>query len=214
MSNHKIAKVAGVTVAAAAAVAFTAASASAAAPAHRIVAGTTKSGTVAFTGTTTASGVVFKDGNITMKCTKSTASGTVKLGAAVAPARTATIAKSTWSGCTGPAALKLVVVQKTAWYINTNGATRSGVTPVFINNVTAYVHAPTASQCNFFVTGSVAGNYANGTRQLNVNGGASGAHLLSISKVHGCFGLIKNGQHPGFTAHYKVTTPKGALRIS
>lgn len=215
MINHKIAKVAGATVAVAAVVALSAGSASAAVPPpHKIVAGTTQKGTAAFTGTINPPGVVFTVGTIKMTCKKSVASGTVKLGPKVSATRPATIGKSTWSGCVGPAGIALFVVQRTPWYLNTTSKTVNGVTQGFIGNVHAYVHAANPSICNFVVTGTVGGNYANPTHLLNVNGGATGAHKLLIGQLHGCFGLIHNGQHPHFLGHYKVTTPKGFLKVT
>lgn len=215
MIKNRMIKLGGAAVAVATVVTFTASTADAAAVTHRITAGTARTGSVAFTGKTNAKGVVFKLGNIKMTCKSSKASGRVKLGARVPSARAATIARSTWTGCRGPAGITLLVSQKSPWYINLGGRTSArGVTPGFVSNVHAYVHARTAAQCNFRVTGAVNGSYANRTHLLTVNGGAAGVHKLTVSHVHGCFGLVKGGGHPRFIAAYKVTTPKGALRVT
>ena len=106
----------------------------------------------------------------------------------------------------------MAVVQKQTWFLNGSGRTSAtGVTPGFINNVKAYVHAtPTASQCHFVVTGAVNDKYANKTHHLNVNS-AGTKHRLTISAVHGCFGLIHNNDHPTFRA---TSRPSAAFAMA
>jgi len=212
MIKHQLVKVGVAATAIAAAGVLIAPSAVAAAPHYRIHAGTHHSGTANYIGKT--SKITFTDGPVTMTCGGGTASGVIKLGNNVAPAKFASIKKSTWKNCTGPGGLKLVVVQKQTWYLNGSGRTSAtGVTPGFINAVKAYVHAPTASQCNFIVTGAVNDKYANKTHHLNVASGKSTVHRLTLSKVHGCFGLIHNNDHPKFTASYAISSKAGPITI-
>jgi len=214
MIKHKLVKVGVTATAIAAAGVLIAPSAVAAAPHYRIHAGTHHSGTANYSGRTTGHpGVVFKDGVVKMTCASATASGVIKLGNNVPGAKLANIKKTTWKNCTGPGQIKLVPVQKQTWFLNGSGRTsKTGVTPGFINAVKAYVHAPTASQCHFLVTGAVNVHYANKTHHLNVKS-AGKAHRLTISKVHGCFGLIHNHDHPTFQASYAISSKAGAINI-
>lgn len=190
-------------------------SAMAALPHYRIHAGRHASGTAGYTGTTVGRpGVHFTDGAVKMTCARATASGVVKLGNNVPGAKLANIKKSTWRRCKGPGGIRLIVVQKQTWFLNGSGRTSArGVTPGFINAVKAFVHAPTASQCNFLVTGAVNGHYANRTHHLTVASGKSRVHRLTIRNVHGCFGLIHNRDHPKFNATYAIGSGRGPITI-
>ena len=202
MIKHQLVKIGVTATAIAAAGVLIAPSAVAAAPHYRIHAGSHASGTANYVGKTNK--ITFKDGAVTMTCGGGTASGVQKLGNNVAAAKFGSIKKTTWKNCTGPAGIKLIPVQKQTWFLNGSGKTSAtGVTPGFINAVKAYVHARTASQCNFLVTGAVNDNYANKTHHLNVKS-AGKAHRLTITRVHGCFGLIHNNDHPTFTASYAI----------
>ena len=214
MIKHQLVKVGVAATAIAAAGVLIAPSAVAAAPHYRIHAGSHASGTANYSGKTLGKpGIHFTDGAVKMTCASGTAGGVQKLGNNLAAAKFGSITKSTWKTCKGPAHLTLIVVQKQTWFLNGSGKTSAtGVTPGFINNVKAYVHAPTASQCNFLVTGAVNDNYANKTHHLNVKS-AGKAHRLTISKVHGCFGLIHNNDHPTFRASYLISSPRGAINI-
>lgn len=214
MIKQNLVRVGVTATAIAAAGVLLAPSAMAALPHYKIHAGAHASGTANYTAKTVGTpGITFKDGTLTMTCGSGTAGGVIKLGNNVPGAKLATIAKSTWKNCKGPGGLALVVVQKQTWYLNGSGKTSStGVTPGFINAVKAYVHTPTASQCNFLVTGAVNGNYANSTHHLNVKS-AGTAHRLTITNVHGCFGLIHNQDHPTFVAHYAISSGAGAITI-
>jgi hypothetical protein len=214
MIKHKLVKVGVATAAIAAAGVLIAPSAVAAAPHYRIHAGSHASGTANYSGHTIGRpGVHFTDGIVKMTCRSATANGVIKLGNNVAPAKLANIKRSTWKGCKGPGGLHLIVVQKQTWFLNGSGRTSAkGVTPGFINAVKAYVHAETASQCHFMVTGAVNENYANKTHHLNVKS-AGKAHRLTISKVHGCFSLIHNRDHPTFRASYAIGSGRGPITI-
>ena len=215
MIKHQLVKVGVAATAIAAAGVLIAPSAVAAAPHYRIHAGSRASGTANYTGKTVGKpGIHFTDGPVNMTCASGTASGVQKLGNNVAAAKFGSITKSTWKRCHGPGGLTLAVVQKQTWFLNGSGRTSAtGVTPGFINNVKAYVHAtPTASQCHFVVTGAVNDKYANKTHHLNVKS-AGKAHRLTITRVHGCFGLIHNNDHPTFTASYAISSGAGPITI-
>jgi len=211
MIKHQLVKVGVTATAIAAAGVLIAPSAVAAAPHYRIHAGSHASGTANYTGKT--SHVSFVNNGVHLDCTGGTASGVQKLGNNVAAAKFGSITKSTWKGCHGPGGLKLFVVQKQTWFLNGSGKTSAtGVTPGFINTVKAFVHSKPASNCNFIVTGAVNDNYANKTHHLNVRS-AGKAHRLTLSKVHGCFSLLHNGDHPRFTATYTISSGAGPITI-
>lgn len=209
---------AGVAAVAVAAVALTASGGVAGAAPHAIVhhiqAGTHTTGTDSFTGRTTVKGALFTIGTLKVKCKAATGHGTVRLGT-IRITRAATIKSSTFTSCIGPAGIVLTAKQTSPWFINFGGRTNAnGVTAGFIGNIHATVHATPASLCNFTMTGSVAGTWANKTQLLTANGGAGGIHKLTLSKVHNCFGLVHNGQHPKLFAAYRATTAQGRLKVT
>jgi hypothetical protein len=63
--------------------------------------------------------------------------------------------------------------------------------------------------CSFTVTGSAPGYYSNSTRTLTMTPKPKPKPVtsaeLSVSNVSGCFGLVKNGDHPPYTSSYKLS---------
>ena len=54
------------------------------------------------------------------------------------------------------------------------------------------------------MTGSTDATYSNKTATLSVKAVAKSGHVLKISKVNGCAGLISNGDTSAFTGSYKL----------
>lgn len=151
-------------------------------------------------GTTT-----LKDGSVNLTCTSATAKGVLANGSYATGDGIGTIAASTFTSCSGPLGLRFNVTQNGTWSINAvQPDATAGVTDGTITNVSASLSGPS---CTATVTGGVQGTYTNGTGVLSVNPSAPNPNgvQLTVSGVSGCFGLIKNGDHPTFTASYNVT---------
>ncbi|HEY0639592.1 MAG TPA: hypothetical protein VGD67_18235 [Pseudonocardiaceae bacterium] len=130
-----------------------------------------------------------------LNCTSGTASG--QAGPVVVD-RLATITGSTWSNCSGPSGITFNVAHAGTWAIH--GLSHSGgVTQGTIRNIAARLSGPF---CSATVSGTVNGNYTNGTGILNVVAAGS---TLRISNVSGCFGLLRNGDGATFVGSYRVT---------
>jgi hypothetical protein len=178
---------------------------------YTIKAGTATSGTTSYKATT--SKIKFRDVNTktNLGCTGGTAKGGLTLGKKVAASKAGTIKSTTWKNCTGPGGLTLVPKQSGTWTLNGNGATKSGVTKVFVSNVVAKVQAdPSPSLCKFTVKGSADGTFTNSTQVLSL---APGSHKLKVSNVSGCLGQINNGDTVQFTAKYTVKASDGKVSI-
>lgn len=211
-------KIATVAAAAGAAAIVAAPAAFAAGLTYNIAAGTHHSGTAAYVGKT-VKGTTIKFRDVTTKldmgCAGGTASGALKLGRRVAAAKAGTITKTTWRNCTGPGGLTLVPTQVGTWYLNGRGKTVKGNTPVYVSNVKAKVAAsPTASLCNFVVTGAADGAYHNATHRLSLAPARKSGHQLKVSNVHGCLGTINNGDTVTFKAVYAIASKAGKIKIS
>jgi hypothetical protein len=202
-------KAALVGIAAGAIAVLTIPSALAATPTYHITAGSKTSGTQSYTGTTKKITFIDKNSGLHLGCKSGTAAGKVKLGKKVAAAKAGTIAKTTWKTCTGPLNTQLAPSQKGTWYINGNGKTKSGVTPVYVSHVKAVVKQKgAASNCTFTVSGSADGKYTNSTHKLALS---PGVHKLKVSHViGGCYTLINNGDRVTFKATYTLT---GKIKI-
>ncbi|GAA1683840.1 hypothetical protein GCM10009765_36480 [Fodinicola feengrottensis] len=143
------------------------------------------------------------DGGVVLKCTSSTAGGTIANGTGLPGTNIAQITSITFVHCTGPAGLTFTVTQSGVWALNAVNYA-SGVTQGTITNVTAALSGP---GCAATVSGSVAGTYTNSTAVLNVDPTLNAAlgTQLTVSGASGCFGLIHNGDHPTFSGAYTIT---------
>jgi hypothetical protein len=91
--------------------------------------------------------------------------------------------------------------------LNANSKTNSkGDTAAVITKVDVKV---SLTGCSFTVTGSAPGYYSNKTHTLYmtpkapVKGVAKSG--LTVSNVNGCSTVVNNGDHPTYTASYKVS---------
>ncbi|GAA1887620.1 hypothetical protein [Lapillicoccus jejuensis] len=187
-----------------------------AATTYTVKAGTTTSGSTAYSAATTGAGQQIKfttSKGLNLGCDSGTASGSVKLGSKLSGTGLGTISGSTWTNCIGPAGLKLAVTQVGTWSINAKGTTTAtGVTAGTIGNIVANV-GDAAGACKFTVSGTVkAAVTATATKQLLKVKPTTGA--LTISNVAGCFGAVANGDTASFAATYKITAAAGKLSIS
>ena len=180
------------------------------------MAGTAHTVAVTGGGTTSASAAkaVLTDGHVSVTCSTkgstpaSTAAVTIANGTtrASAPHPVGIAADLAFSNCAGPLGSVHVTTAGLPYPVNANSATSSAATAMTISGIDVSV---TMTGCSFTVTGSGPGDYSNSTRILALTPdpkpkGLTGAKL-SISKVKGCAGLIKNGQHPTYTASYKLS---------
>jgi hypothetical protein len=178
---------------------------------YTIKAGSKTSGSEAYKAKTDK--IIFTDTTTKtpLQCSAGTASGDLSLGKKVAASKAATITKTTWTDCAGPGGLTLVPVQKGTWKLNASGKTSSGVTKVFVSNVTANVHAKgSPNLCKFTVTGSADGTFTNSSNNLTLK---PGSHKLKTSKVTGCLGQINNGDTVTFKATYKLAATDGTVSV-
>jgi hypothetical protein len=157
-------------------------------------------------GTTT-----LKDGNTTLTCTSATAGGVLQNGAYATGDNIGSITSATFTSCSGPLGLRFTVSQNAPWTINAvQPDATAGVTDGTITGVDATLSGP---GCAANVTGGVPGTYTNGTGVLAASPTAPNPNAvqLTISGVSGCFGLIRNGDHPTFTASYSVSPSSIAI---
>jgi len=188
--------------AAVAALVLTAGPAFAATPTWTITPGgdfSAKAGTTTLTDTST---------NNALSCTSSSTSGSFKSGSGLAGAGAGSIAKLSFSNCTGPLGLTFKV--KTAalpWAVNLiSYKSATGVSKVTITGIHATLSGPS---CTAVVDGTsatadngkVAGTYTNGTSTLKVL--ATGG-TLHIYNVKGCAGLLNSGDATTFVGSYKL----------
>jgi hypothetical protein len=185
----------------------------AATPTWTVKAGSASKGTsVAFGGATTGASPQVKLTDTTtgtaLNCASGTAKGAIKVGAGQSGTGLVSItgASSTWKGCTGPLKIVLNPTGSGTWKM-TASSYKNGVTKGTLTGITAKVSTTDGTTCAFTSTGSVPGTYTNASHVLALSAATSG---LKISKVTGCFGLVKNGDKASFGASYKVTATKSA----
>lgn len=135
-------------------------------------------------------------------CKSASAKGVLKKGKGLAGKNIGTITSSAFNSCSGPLNTHFKVKQSGTWdltvtkYSSKNGGVATG----FISNVKATL----SGVCSATVTGSTDATYSNKTGTLSVKPVAKSGHVLKISKVHGCLGLIGNGDSSSFTGSYKL----------
>ncbi len=138
-----------------------------------------------------------------LTCKSASAKGTLKKGKGLAGKNIGTITSSSFNKCSGPLSLTFKVKQSGTWDLTvTKFSTKNGgVSTGFISNTKALPDRP---GCSATVTGSTDATYSNKTATLSVKAVAKSGHVLKISKVNGCAGLISNGDTSDFTGSYKL----------
>ena len=138
-----------------------------------------------------------------LTCKSASAKGTLKKGKGLAGAKIGTISSSAFNKCSGPLSLTFKVKQSGTWYLNVTkfSSKNGGVATGNISNVKATLSGPA---CTATVTGSTDATYSNKTNTLSVKAVSKSGHVLTISHVNGCAGLIHNGNHSTFTGAYKI----------
>lgn len=184
-----------------------------AATTYTVKAGTTTSGSTAYSAKTTGASPQIKfttSSGLNLGCTSGTAKGAVRLGSKLSGVALGSITGTTWTGCTGPLGLSLNVAQVGTWNINATGTTSAkGVTAGTISGIVANV---SGSGCSFTVSGTVkAAVTATATKQLLQ---VKPTQALKISNVSGCFSQISNGNTASFAATYAITATAGKLSIT
>jgi hypothetical protein len=138
-----------------------------------------------------------------LNCKSASAKGKLKKGSHLAGKNIGTITSSSFNSCTGPLQLTFKVKQSGIWNLTVTKFNKSkGVATGFISNVKATLSGPS---CKATVTGSTDATFTNKTDTLSVKAVAKSGHVLKISKVTGCLGLINNGNTSNFTGSYKIT---------
>jgi hypothetical protein len=163
-----------------------------------------------YTATTTKT--TLTDNGISVTCTGSTASGSIptKSYTSASPVTVGTTTKLSFTKCTGPLGAVTIKINKLPYKVQVDSKTNSaGQTDGVIAGVNNSVNAGT--NCSFTVTGSAPGYYTNGKNTLSLTPKLPTKPLnkaqLTISGVPtgGCLGAIHNGDHPTYTATYKVS---------
>jgi len=138
-----------------------------------------------------------------LTCKSASAKGTLKKGKGLPGAKIGTITSSAFNKCSGPLNLTFKVKQGRTWYLNVTKYNRkTGVATGNISNIKATL---SGTGCSATVTGATDATYTNKTGILAVKAVAKSGHVLKISKVSGCAGLISNGDTSNFTGSYKIS---------
>jgi hypothetical protein len=159
--------------------------------------------------TATAKGkTVLADGSVKVTCTGSKGSGKIANGThhGKAPVTVGTVAKLKFTGCTGPLGGVSTKVHGTPALTADSKTNSKGETDAIITGVNVSV---STGSCSFKVTGSAPGYYTNKTHTLTMATKlpvkADTKASLTISDVSQCLGVVTNGQHPTYSATYKVS---------
>jgi len=171
--------------------------------------------------TAKATKTVLTDHGINVTCSSkgktsaSTASGKIPNGThkGKSPVQVGTASKLAFNNCTGPLGKVTTKIEKTPYKVSVDSKTnKKGQTDGLISGVKVAVKM---TACSFTVTGSAPGFYTNGKHTLTMTSKlpvkpATKAQL-TVSGVQGCAGLVKNGDHPGFTSTYTLSR-KGTVK--
>ena len=172
-----------------------------------------------YTATTTKTVLSDNGVNVTCKSTKSAAaskaSGSLPNATTKgnAPVKVGTAAKLAFNNCTGPLGKVTTKVEALPYAVNANSVTNSkGETAATISGTKIAV---STTDCSFLVTGSAPGFYTNSNHTLTMTSKSPVKGIvkaqLTVSKVNGCLGVVKNGDHPTYTATYTVS-PKVQIK--
>jgi hypothetical protein len=166
--------------------------------------------------TATASKTVLSDNGVNVTCvtkgktpaSKATGSTPNKTDKGTSPVTVGKNTKLSFSNCTGPLGKVTTKVESLPYLVKVDSKTNSkGETDGIITGVKVAV---TTTGCSFTVTGSAPGYFNNSKHTLNTTPKPPVKPLnkaqLTISKVSGCLGVVKNGQHPTYTSTYKVSS--------
>jgi hypothetical protein len=140
--------------------------------------------------------------------------GTVK---GASPVKVGTTKDLTFNNCTGPLGAVHTKVEAEPYKVSIDSKTNSkGETDGEISGVKVHV---TMTGCAFNVTGASPGYYTNGKHTLTMSSKlpvkSTTKAELTISGVAAgtCAGIIKNGQHPGFSSTFTLSR-KGTIKSS
>ncbi len=133
------------------------------------------------------------------------------------PVQVGTASKLTFNNCTGPLGPVRTKVLAEPYKVSVDSKTnRKGQTDGLISGIKVDV---SMTGCSFVVTGSAPGFYTNGkhtltmTSKLPVRTATKTGLTISGVKKGTCAGVIKNGQHPGFTSTFTLSR-KGTIKSS
>lgn len=166
-----------------------------------------------------ASKTVLTDGQISVVCSTagkspaSSATGNIPTGThkGAPPVKVGTANNLRFNNCVGPTGKVTTKVMSEPYFVAVDSKTNSkGQTDGIIGGVKVAVKT---FSCSFTVTGSAPGFYTNGKHTLTMTPKLPVKPLtrarLTVSKVNGCLGIVKNGDHPTFnsvfTLNHKAT---------
>lgn len=145
----------------------------------------------------------------------SSASGLIPNGThrGTSPVLVGSASKLAFNNCTGPLGAVHTKILAEPYKVSVDSKTnRKGQTDGFISGVKVNV---TMTACSFTVTGSAPGFYTNGKHTLTMTSKLPVKPLnkaqLTVSHVVGCAGLVKNGDHPGFSSTFTLSR-KGTIK--
>ena len=138
-----------------------------------------------------------------LTCASASAKGVLKKGTHLAGKDIGTITSTGFNKCTGPLNLHFTVKQSGTWDLTITkfSTANGGVATGFISNVKASL---SGTGCQASVAGATDATYSNKTGELSVKPVAKSGHVLTVSGVKGCAGLIKNGNTTSFVGSYTV----------
>jgi hypothetical protein len=173
--------------------------------------------------TAKASKTVLSNKGVNVTCTTkgktpaSSASGNIPSGThkGASPVKVGTTTKLAFNNCTGPLGAVHTKVMNEPYAVSIDSKTNGkGQTDGLIGGIKVHV---TMTGCSFNVTGSAPGFYTNGKHTLTMASKlpvkATTKAQLTVKNVTGCFGVIKNGDHPTFSSTFTLSR-KGTIHSS
>jgi hypothetical protein len=149
------------------------------------------------------------------KTPASSASGNIPSGTKTgnSPVKVGTTSKLKFNNCVSLAGPVTTKVESQPYFVAVDSKTNSkGQTAGFIGGIKVAV---STFGCKFMVTGSAPGYYTNGKHTLTMTPKlpvkVTPRAQLTVSKVNGCLGLVKNGDHPTFSSVYTLSR-KGVIK--
>ncbi|KAA1422591.1 hypothetical protein FE697_010365 [Mumia zhuanghuii] len=139
---------------------------------------------------------------VSMGCTSSNGTGSLKVGASVANPH-ASISSIGFTGCTGPGGLPMTVTTAAGWNLSITGGGPTVWNGTITNIAAHVVDAVGGTTCAFDVNGSVNGSFDEGTQDLTI----TSSSLTVSNMTGGCLGLIANGDPATFSGTYDLANP-------
>jgi hypothetical protein len=146
----------------------------------------------------------------------SSASGVIPNGTKKgnSPLQVGTAAKLAFNNCTGPLGKVTTKIRALPYKVAVDSKTnRKGQTDGLISGVKVAV---SMVGCSFMVTGSAPGFYTNSKHTLTMSSKlpvkALNKAQLTVSGVKQCAGVVKNGDHPTFSAVFTLNR-KGTIKV-